>query len=75
MFPDDFGIIFDLPYYKNVEALQERYDFLAKHNLIFHTLLLAPLMSSVFHPYTDEEVFALQDGAERQELLRNPLRV
>ena len=70
MFPDDFGIIFDLPYYKNVEALQERYDFLAKHNLIFHTLLLAPLMSSVFHPYTDEEVFALPDGAERQEVLR-----
>lgn len=27
-------------------------------------------MSSVFHPYTDEEVFALQDGAERQEVLR-----
>ena len=25
MFPDDFGIIFDLPYYKNVEALQEQY--------------------------------------------------
>jgi len=70
MFPDDFGIVFDLPYYKNVEALQEQYDFLAKHDLIFHTLLLAPLMSSVFHPYTDEEVFALPDGAERQEVLR-----
>ena len=69
-FPDDFGIIFDLPYYKNVEALQEQHDFLAKHELIFHTLLLAPLMSSVFHPYTDEDNFVLQDEAERQEVLR-----
>ena len=44
--------------------------FLAKHELIFHTLLLAPLMSSVFHPYTDEDNFVLQDEAERQEVLR-----
>lgn len=74
VFPEDLKIIFDMPHYEKLLELQNKYPTLLDENhLPFYVLLLAPYVNPVLHPYTEEEIAALED-AERSKDIANVYR-
>lgn len=69
VFPDDFTIFFDMPYYEKLLELQPKYPTLLDENSIgIYVLLLAPFMNPALHPYTEGEVTALEDEVRRKDI-------
>ena len=74
VFPEDLKIIFDMPHYEKLLELQNKYPTLLDENhLPFYVLMLAPYVNPVLHPYTEEEIAALED-AERSKDIANVYR-
>lgn len=74
VFPEDLKIIFDMPHYEKLLELQNKYPtLLDEDHLPFYVLMLAPYVNPVLHPYTEEEIAALED-AERSKDIANVYR-
>lgn len=69
VFPDDLKVIFDMPHYHKLLALQSKYPTLLDENRIYiYVLLLAPFVNPALYPYTDGEITALEDEVRRKDI-------
>ena len=66
VFPDDFIIFFDMPYYNKMVELRNKHPtLLDKNHIGFYVFLLAPFMNPALHPYTGSEVTAMEDEVRK----------
>ncbi|WP_302402023.1 hypothetical protein [Alistipes communis] len=69
VFPDDFIIFFDMPYYNKMVELRNKHPtLLDKNHIGFYVFLLAPFMNPALHPYTGSEVTAMEDEVRRKDI-------
>lgn len=69
VFPDDFTIFFDMPCYDKMLELRSKYPTLLDENSIFiYVFLLAPFVNPAVHPYTADEVTAMEDDVRRKDI-------
>ena len=69
VFPDDFKIILDMPHYEKLLELQPKYPtLLDANNIPIYVLMLAPYVNPALHPYTENEVTAMEDEVRRKDI-------
>lgn len=69
VFPEDLNVLFDMPHYGKLLELQPKYPEILDEKLIpLYVLLLAPYVNPALHPYTENEIDALEDEQRRRDI-------
>ena len=71
VFPEDLKIIFDMPHYEKLLELKSTYPTLLDENhLPLYILMLAPYVNPALHPYTENEIAALEDAERSKDIAK-----